>query len=454
MSGAAEHHVIVVGGGFAGVACAKRLADDDSVHVTLIDRNNYHQFQPLLYQVATAQLASSDIAYSLRRIFADKENVDVKLAEVASIDPSTHTVVTADGQRFTGDVVVLAAGSQPNFFGTKGAEMHAFPLYSVRDAQRLRSRIIAAFEDADRDPALVEHGALNFVIVGGGPTGVETAGALADMISETMTAEYHDLAVTAAQVHIVDLGPTLLAPFSDKAHDYVSKVLHRKGVRMHLGSAVSEIGPSTVTLADGTVIKTHCVVWGGGIKAPAVATTAGLPQGRGGRIDVQPDLSVADLPGVYAIGDAANIPSPDGNSHPQLGSVAAQSGDCAARNVLADFAGEHRKPFHYHDKGIMAMIGRGSAVAEVGAHRHELHGVVAFSAWLGVHAMLLTGVRNRIDAFVSWGWDYFGKSHGPQVLDRSDVARIDWGDGSEELDEPPSAPAARDGEVAVTGSEV
>ncbi len=433
-----EHHVVIVGGGFAGVACARRLADDggDEVRVTLIDRNNYHQFQPLLYQVATSQLASSDIAYSLRKMFAESANVDVKLGEVTSIDPATKTVLTSDGESYSGDALVLAAGSQPNFFGTKGADDHAFPLYSLEQAQDLRSRIISVFEDADRDPELVEQGALNFVIVGGGPTGVEMAGALADMIHDTMTYEFRDLAVSSAQVHIVDLGHTLLAPFSDSAHDYVSKILQRKGVRMHLGTAVTEIGPGHVTLADGTTIKTRCVVWGGGIQAPPVASQASLPQGRGGRIDVLPDLTVQDFPGVYAIGDAANIPSPDGETHPQLGSVAAQSGDSAAQNLLADFAGKDRKPFHYKDKGIMAMIGRGSAVAEVGAHRHELHGVVAFSAWLGVHAMLMTGVRNRINAFITWGWDYFSKGRGPQVLDRSDVARIDWGDDADEAAEP------------------
>jgi NADH dehydrogenase len=437
----ADHHVVIVGGGFAGVACARRLADEgkDHVHVTLIDRNNYHQFQPLLYQVATSQLASSDIAYSLRKLFADKPNVDVKLGEVSAIDAHARTVRTSEGETYSGDALVLAAGSQPNFFSTKGADSHSFPLYSLKHAQLLRSRIISAFEDADRHPELVEQGALNFVVVGGGPTGVEMAGALADMIHETMAAEFRDLAVSAAQVHIVDLGHTLLAPFSDTAHDYVAKVLQRKGVRMHLGTAVTEVGPGHVSLADGTTIRTRCVVWGGGIKAPHVASAAGLPQGRGGRIDVQPDLSVADLPGVYAVGDAANIPSPDGESHPQLGSVAAQSGDWAARNLLADFAGKHRKPFHYKDKGIMAMIGRGSAVAEVGSHRHELHGVIAFSAWLGVHAMLMTGVRNRIDAFVNWGWDYFSKDRGPQVLDRSDSARIDWGEDAGDESERPLA---------------
>jgi NADH dehydrogenase len=191
--------------------------------------------------------------------------------------------------------------------------------------------------------------------------------------------------------------------------------------------AVTAVGPGHVDLADGTTIKTHCVVWGGGIMAPPLAGAAGLPQGRGGRIDVHPDLAVEGAPGIYAAGDVANIPGgADGQAHPQLGSVALQSGEAAAESVLADFAGKPRKAFHYHDKGIMAMIGRGAAVAEVGPHRHELHGVIAFSSWLGVHAMLMSGVRNRIDAFVSWGWDYFGKSRGPQVLDRSDAARIDW----------------------------
>ena len=438
-------HVIVVGGGFAGVGCAKRLAGHDGVRVTLIDRHNYHQFQPLLYQLATAQLAPSDIAYSLRKLFADDDNVTVKLGDVASVDAATHTVTTTAGESYSGDVVVLAAGSQPNFFRTPGAAEHAFPLYSLDDAERLRSRIIGVFEDADRDPSLVDQGALNFVIVGGGPTGVEMAGALADLICDTMSVQYHDLAVTAAQVHIVDLGHTLLGPFSDSAHEYVAKVLGRKGVRMHLGVAVNEVGAGHVTLADGTTIRTRCVVWGGGIMAPALAGTCGLGQGRGGRIDVLEDLSLEGAPGVYAIGDMANIPSPDGHVHPQLGSVALQSGAWAADNLLAELKGKPPKPFHYKDKGIMAMIGRGAAIAEVGPHRHELHGVIAFSAWLGVHAALMTGVRTRIDAFVTWASDYFSSDRGPQILDRTGAARIDWG---EDAAPEPTAVAAGDGAPA------
>src|SRR3954454_10247035 len=296
-----EHHVIVVGGGFAGVGTVRRLAKHRDVRVTLLDRNNSHQFQPLLYQVATSQLASSDIAFSLRKLFHEHDNVDVKLAAVESVDPVAHAVTTTDGERYAGDAVVLAAGSQPNFFRTPGAAKHAFPLYSLDHAQRLRSRILGFFEDADRAPTLIDQGALNFVIVVGGPTGVEVSGALSALIHDTMSTEYHHLAVTAAQVHVVDLGHSLLGAFSDTAHDYATKVLGKKGVRLHLGVAVTEIGPGHVTLADGSSIRTRCVIWGGGIMAPALAGAAGLPQGRGGRIDVQPDLTVEGFPGVYVV---------------------------------------------------------------------------------------------------------------------------------------------------------
>src|SRR4051812_8666207 len=275
----------------------------------------------------------------------------------------------------------------------------------------------------------VDRGALNFVVVGGGPTGVEMAGALADLIEETMTVEYRDLDVAAARIHVVDLGDALLGPFSATAHDYVAKVLTRKGVELHLGVAVTEIGPGHVTLADGTTIRTRCVIWGGGIMAPSVVTTSdALPHGPGGRIEVLPDPTVDGAQDVYAVGDAANIPGPAGRALPQLGSVALQSGAWAADNILAGPAGRPRRPFEYHDKGIMAMIGRGAAIAEVGARRRELRGLPAFCAWLGVHAVLMTGVRNRVETFLDWGWDYFTRSRGPQVLDRAEVARIDWSD--------------------------
>jgi NADH dehydrogenase len=401
----------------------------------LLDKNNYHQFQPMLYQVATSQLAPVDVAYSLRKVFMRAENVDLKLAEAISIDPAARTVATKSGEVYQGDYLVIAAGSQPNFFGTPGAQEHAFPLYSLEDAERLRSRILKVFEDADRDKSLLNQGALNFVIVGAGPTGVETAGALADLIRETMAAEYKDLATNSARIHLIDLGPRVLGAFSEGAHAYASEVLQDLGVQLHLGTSVKEIGPGHVLLSDGTTMKTRVAVWAGGLKAASLGGAAGVAQGHGGRIDVQPDLTVADFPRVYVLGDLANTRNPAGGFFPQLGSVALQAGQWTARNILADLADKPRTPFQYHDKGIMAMISRNAAVVELGESRHELHGMVAVAAWLGVHAYLLSGIRTRIEAFIDWTWTYFARSRGPQVLDRTDAARIDWQDDTEERGE-------------------
>ena len=335
----AETTAVIVGGGFGGVACAKKLAEH-GVSVTLLDKNNYHQFQPLLYQVATGMLGPADIARPLRAIFAKHKTVDVKQAEVAHVDVATRTVRTTDGLDFSADYLVLAMGSQPNFFNTAGAVEHTFPLYSLDDAERLRSRVFEVFEDADSRPELVERGALNFVIVGGGATGVETAGALADLVNDVMPERFHDLAIRAARVYIVDVGHALLAPFSDEAHAYAAKVLQKKGVELRMGCSAKEILEDRVVLSDGTEILTHTVVWAGGLQAPQLASVCQLPQGRGGRFEVERDLSIEGVPGVYAIGDVANIPGADGHALPQLGSVALQAGTAAAHSILADVEGQ------------------------------------------------------------------------------------------------------------------
>jgi NADH dehydrogenase len=428
--------VVVVGGGFAGVGCVKRLAEEEGVQITLIDRHNYHQFQPLLYQVATSMLAPGDIAYPLRKIAAGFDEFDTKRAEVVTADPVARTVTTRHGETYTGDYLVLAAGSQPNFFGTPGAE-HAFPLYSLDDAERLKTRIIQAFEEADSDPGLVDEGALDFVVVGGGPTGVEVAGALSEMINTTMAHEFPALAPRAT-VRLVDHGKELLKMFAEKGHAYAARILEKDGVELLLGTGVKAIGPGHVTLSDGRQIKTRCVIWGGGLMAAPVAGASGLPQGRGGRIDVAPDFTVAGFPGVLVIGDIANIPAKDGKTHPQLGSVALQSGSWAAKTILADLERKTAKPFKYLDKGTMAMIGRGAAVAQVKGV--ELHGKMAFAAWLGVHAALMTGGSNRVGAFKSWAIDFFGKDRAPQALDRSGTPRMVWED--DVADEPVASGAA------------
>jgi NADH dehydrogenase len=422
-------HVVIVGGGFAGLACARKLATSDEVRVTLIDKNNYHQFQPLLYQVATAELGTGDVATSLRQVLRGHDNVDVKMAEVMVADPTTRTVTTRTGETYQGDVLVLAAGSSANFFETQGAEKNSLPLYSLEEAQQLRSRVLTMFENADRDPKVVDDGALNFVIVGGGPTGTELAGALADMINLTMTREYTDLAVKRARIYLIEHGHSLLPPFSAEAHEYAARVLRQKGVQLRLGEEVREVTPEYVVLSDGVRIQTRTAVWAGGLMAASLAEHAGLPRGRGGRVEVQPDLTVDGFPGVYALGDFANVPDADGRALPQLASVAQQCGTWTANNILAEIAGKPRTAFHYRDKGIMAMIGRDAAVAEIGRRRHELDGPIAFAAWLGVHALLMTGVRERIEAFIDWAWDYFSRNRPIQVLDRSDDNRINWDRG-------------------------
>jgi NADH dehydrogenase len=433
-------HVVVIGGGFAGVSCARNLAANPDVRVTLIDRNNYHQFQPLLYQVATAELGVSDVAFMLRKLLDRHANVDVKMVEATSIDPVTCTVRTAEGETYQGDFLVLAAGSQPNFFGTPGADKYAFPLYSLQQAEVLRSRILAVFESADRDPALIQKGALNFVIVGSGPTGTEMAGALTDMLHGALPPEYQDLAIKQAKIYLVDHGHAVLAAFSKESQTYAATQLQERGVQLLLGVGVSEVGPGHVSLSDGRKILTHTTIWAGGLKAAGLSDNVGLPRGNGGRIEVQPDFSVKGFPGVYALGDFADILDFDGTAFPQLASVAQQCGKWCAANIAADIAGQPRQPFRYFDKGIMAMIGRNAAVAEVGKKRHELEGVIGFAAWLGVHAALLDTNRARLEAFFEWAWTYFGRTRGAQVLDRTNAARIDW-DGDGDGPPTPTAPA-------------
>ena len=432
-------HVVIVGGGFAGLHCARKLAAaNPEVRITLLDRNNYQQFQPLLYQVATALLSATNIAFNLRNALMSYPNVDVKLTEVVSVDLNSHTVQTTHGHQYHGDFLVLAAGAQANFFGTPGATEHTFPLYSLHDAEMLRSRVLAMLESADANHSLIDKGALNFVIVGAGPTGTEMAGALGDVVEswkkrETVNRLYKDLPLDRTQIFLVDAGHAVLGAFSSAAQAYAARMLTQRGVQIRLGTTVTEVGSEHVTLSDGTRIPTHTVIWAGGLKASSLSNNLGLKTGHGGRIDVQPDLTVPGLTGVYALGDFANIAGKDGRPLPQLASVAEQSGKWCAQNIVRDLEGKPREAFRYLDKGIMAMIGRNAAVAEVGEHRHELEGAIAFAAWLGVHAVLLTSLQAKIEAFMEWAWWYFGGTRDDVVLDRPEELQIDWNEDTEAM---------------------
>ncbi len=372
------------------------------------------------------------LPFSLRSVLREHPNVDVKMAEVVSTDLGARTALAADGQKYQGDFLVLAAGSQVHFFGTPGADKNTYPLYSLHDAELLRSRILAVIEAADCDASLIAKGALNFVIVGAGPTGAEMAGAFGDAIHVALHRGFRKELASQTQIFLVDRGHVVLNAFSPKAQAYAAKMLEQRGVHLRLGIGVEEVGSGHVVLSDGSRIQTHTVIWAGGLKASALSDNVGVQTGHGGRIDVQPDLTVPGFAGVYALGDFANITDANGSPLPQLASVAEQCGKWCAKNIESDIAGEPREPFRYFDKGIMAMIGRDSAVAEVGPHHHELQGTIAFAAWLGVHAALLTTSRAKVEAFVEWAWDYLGGARADQILDRNKQADINWNDDEED----------------------
>ncbi|WP_457948366.1 NAD(P)/FAD-dependent oxidoreductase [Pseudarthrobacter sp. alpha12b] len=410
-----SYQVIVVGGGFAGKTAAEELGRK-GVRVLLLDANNYQQFQPLLYQVAASQIGVSAVTRPLRSEFRGINSVRVLTAEVTSIDAANRTVTTADGSSYRAQALVIATGAVPNFFNTPGADEHAYPLYSVADATRLSAAITAVLDEADREPAA----GADVIVVGGGPTGVETAGALAENVKYIVPKYFSPGLAARCHVHLVDMVPNVLAAFSEKSQAYARDRLTKLGVQLHMGTAVGEVRTDGVTLKDGTVIPARVVVWAGGLQAGPVITESGLKQGRGGRVDVQPDLTAPDFEGVYVLGDSANITDAAGSKLPQLGSVAQQSGKWAARNIYADLTGGVREPFRYWDKGYMAMVGRGAAVAELGRRRLQLQGPLAFVSWLAVHLALLPGFQQKVRALFSWANGYVTHSPAQVVVGRPD----------------------------------
>jgi NADH dehydrogenase len=408
-------HVVIVGAGFGGLAAARGL-DKLPVEVTLIDRQNFTTFQPLLYQVATSGLNATDVAHPVRGLFHRQRNLHVRRGEVVGIDRERKVVRLADRREVAYDHLILAVGAVATWFGVPGAADHAIPLYTLEDAVRLRNHIIERFEVADADPAVVEDGELNFVVVGGGPTGVETAGALAELFSVVFRADYPTIPVARARVILVEARDELLAPFSPSNRQAALDTLRARQVEVRLDETVAEVTPDHVRFASGEIVPTRTVIWAAGVKAHPLAEALGLPTTRGGRVEVGADLAVPGHDGEWAIGDVAAAPAHrGGGALPQLAPVAMQSGKHVAVQIGRLLEGKPTQPFRFRDKGTMATIGRRSAVAELPGRIH-LRGTTAWFAWLGLHLLYLAGLRNRLSVLLNWLWGYLTWDRGPRII--------------------------------------
>jgi len=409
-------HVVVVGAGFGGLAVARGLADRP-VDVTVVDRNNFHTFLPLLYQVATSGLNAADVAHPVRAIVQRHPNVDARHGTVVAVEEAAKHVLLADQPPLAYDHLVLAAGSTANDFGIPGVAEHAFPLYSLADAARLRNRVLERFEAAAVDPTLVDDGAITFAIVGGGPTGVETAGALAELFDKVLRDDFKTLPVQRARVVLIEMADSLLAPFGRRSRQHALDALRRRGVEVRLSTAVAAVEPTAVVLEGGERIPAHTLVWAAGVKANGLAASLDVERGPGGRVVVDRDLSVPGHDGLWVIGDLAHTPgaTADGGAAPQLAPAAMQMGELVARNICHRLQREPTERFTYRDKGTMATIGRRAAVAEL-PHLPALVGTLAWFAWLFLHLVMLIGFRNRLSVLVNWAWNYLTWDRGPRLI--------------------------------------
>jgi NADH dehydrogenase len=412
--------VVVLGGGFAGIGAARALKGVDA-DVVLVDEHNYHTFQPLLYQLATDLLETEVVGHPLRDLFHEQSNAEVHQDAVTGIDLAGRQVSFAEMAPLTYDYLVLALGARVNFFGTEGAAEHAFPMYTLADAVRLKEHVLRRWEAADKDPSLADDGALNVVVVGGGPTGVESAGALAELYTGDFAADYSGLSLDKARITLVEAGPALLTMFKKDIQTYTKEALQKRGVEILLGELVESISPTRVKLKSGKVLNAHTLVWGAGLQASPIVDALGLELEKGNRVVALPDLTVAGHPEVFAVGDIAWITdTKTKRALPQLGSVALQAGEHAGANIARLIAGKETEPFVYQDKGTMATIGRGAAVVQF--HRgRTMKGKTASLAWGTVHLALLSTGEDRAKAMVEWTWAGFTHERPGRITVRTDA---------------------------------
>lgn len=403
---------LIVGAGFAGINAARGLRRS-AVEIAIVDRRNFHLFQPLLYQVATAALNPSDIAYPIRSIFRRQRNVtDVLLGEVSAIDPDARSVHLADGASLSYDYLVVATGATHSYFGRDEWAPLAPGLKTVEDALTIRRRILEAFERAERDPDRADE-FLTFVIVGAGPTGVELAGAMVEIAVHALAGEYRHIEPASARVVLVEGTDHVLPVYPDRLSASARRQLEDLGVEVRTGALVTAIEDGSVRFGDGTIITAANVFWAAGVQASPIGSLLGADIDRAGRVLVADDLSLPGHPEVFVAGDLAGIEGPAGPV-PGVAPAAIQQGKHVARQIERDLRGEPRTPFRYRDKGSLATIGRARAVADLPGV--SFSGPIAWLAWLVIHIFYLIGFRNRVFVFFSWAWHYVTFRRGARLI--------------------------------------
>ena len=405
--------VVIVGGGFGGLEAAKALGGAPA-RVTLIDRRNHHLFQPLLYQVATAVLSPADIAQPIRAVLRDRANVEVVLGEVTSVDVDTKQVALADGSRLPYEFLILSAGASHAYFGHDEWEPYAPGLKSLEEATDIRRRLLVSFEEAERETDPERRRALmTFVVIGGGPTGVEMAGAIAEIARYSLAKDFRHIDTRDARVILVEAVDRLLLAFPTQLSRYALWDLQRLGVDVRFNSPVTDIKPGVVT-TGGTEIKAATIIWAAGVKSSPIGATLGVETDRAGRVVVQPELTIPGHPEVFVIGDMSSLMSPNGRPYPGVAQVAKQEGAWAAKNIRRTMAGKKMEPFQYIDLGNMATIGRNAAVADI--RGITLTGFVAWLVWALVHVFNLIGFRNRLVVGLQWLWGYLTFQRGARLI--------------------------------------
>ncbi|MFT3927725.1 MAG: NAD(P)/FAD-dependent oxidoreductase [Myxococcales bacterium] len=397
-----QPHVVILGAGFAGLSAAKTLKDA-KVRITLIDRSNHHLFQPLLYQVATAALAAPDISAPIRKLLWKQRNVTVWMSPIKHIDLEKKRIVIEDGET-TYDYLIVATGMTHAYFGFDAWAAHAPGLKTMGEALDVRRRILRAFEAAEIAPDVATRRAwTTFVVIGGGPTGVELAGALAEIAGRTLARDFRHFDPRTTRVLLVEAGPRILTPFTEALSQSAREQLESLGVEVRTGTPVSDLGEGFVEIGS-EHISTHTILWAAGVRASPLTAQLGVPIDKAGRVWVEDDLSVPDRREVFVVGDLI-AKTQEGKPLPGVAPLAVQSGRHAAENIAADLANKPRRTFHYRDKGSMATIGRNKAVAQIG--RFHFTGVLAWWLWLLVHVMSLVEFRSRLAVLVEWAWAYF-----------------------------------------------